>query len=80
MNQVDMKMNGEEKYIFERAWQPPSTPRESLYDDRVELARDLKKLIEQSFPQIETYEADNFHGYPRIEMSCEEDAGLSGVS
>jgi hypothetical protein len=79
MKLVDMKMKGEEKYIFERAWQPPSTPRESLYDDRVELAKDLKKLREQSFPQIETYEADNFHGYPRIEMS-EEDAGFSGAS
>ena len=79
MNLVDVKIKGEEKYIFERAWQPPSTPRESLYDDRVELARDLKKLIEQSFPLIETYEADKFHGYPRIEMS-EEDAAFSGAS
>lgn len=72
-------MKGEEKYIFERTRQPPSTPREFLYDDRVELASDLKKLIEQSFPQIEMYQADNFHGHPRIEMS-EEDAGLSGAS
>ena len=62
-------MKGEEKHIIERPWQPPSTLRESLYDDRVELAKDLKRLREESFPRIQTYDADNFHGFPRIESN-----------
>ena len=66
-----MEMKGEERHIIERAWQPPFTPRESLYDNRIELPKDLKKFREKSFPRIETYEADNFHGYPRIETSEE---------
>lgn len=65
--EVDIKMKGEEKHIIERPWQSPLTPREALYDNRVELAKDLKKLREQLFPRIQTYEADNFHGFPRID-------------